>query len=86
MSSYNEAVRDEPTPWLKLALALAVLVIIGWSILTYAPARQSTSASVDISQCATELAAVVIAQRQGSMTALSAANFALLKCSQEGGK
>lgn len=84
MTTYDEHVKDEPTPWAKMGLALVVVLAIGWAILTYAPARSSqpaTSASID--RCATEMAAVVIAQKQRSMTALSAANFALLKCSQE---
>lgn len=88
MTTYEERITtDEPTPWAKMALALATLVIIGWAIMTYAPARSSQPAtSANIGKCATEMAAVVIAQKQRSMTALSAANFALLKCSQESGK
>lgn len=85
MTTYDEiTAKDEPTPWLKMALALVVVVVIGWAILTYAPAQSSQPApSASIGKCATEMAAVVIAQKQRSMTALSAANFALLKCSQD---
>lgn len=88
MSAYDEVMtKDEPTPWTRLALALVILVIVGWAIMTYAPAKSSQPApSADIGKCATEMAAVVIAQKQKSMTALSAANFALLKCSQESAK
>lgn len=85
MTTYDEQiVKGEPTPWAKMGLALVVLVIVGWAILTFAPARSSQPAqSASLDRCATEMAAVVIAQKQKSMTALSAANFALLKCSQE---
>lgn len=91
MTTYEETVtKEEPTPWLKMTLAIVAIAIIGWAVLTFAPlpanSQPSANTGAVVEHCATEYAAVMLAQKQHNMAALSTANFAFLKCSQEAGK